>query len=82
MTNKSEIREHMEVTGSDGKHVGTVDSVEGDSIKLTASDPTSGGRHHFIPADMVASVRDGAVYLNLSAEEARRQWQEGAPATR
>ena len=82
MNNTSEIREHMEVIGSDGKHVGTVDSIEGNSIKLMASDPTSGGRHHFISTDMLDSVTDGAVRLNLSAEEARQQWQEGAPATR
>ena len=30
------IKEHMEVLGSDGKHVGTVDHLEGaDRIKLT-----------------------------------------------
>jgi len=37
------IREHMEVVGSDGKHIGTVDHVEGSRLKLTKSDPSSGG---------------------------------------
>ena len=30
-----DIKEHMEVIGADGVHVGTVDKVEGDRIKLT-----------------------------------------------
>ena len=33
--NKNQIREHVEVLGSDDKHVGTVDHLEGESqIKL------------------------------------------------
>jgi hypothetical protein len=31
----AEIKEHMEVIGADGVHVGTVDRVEGRRIKLT-----------------------------------------------
>ena len=38
MVNASQIHEHMEIKGSDGQHVGTVDRVEGDRIKLTKSD--------------------------------------------
>ena len=37
----SDIKEHMEVIGADGVHVGTVDKVEGSRIKLTKKD--SGG---------------------------------------
>ena len=33
-----QIREHMEVIGADGVHVGTVDHVDGDRIKLTKGD--------------------------------------------
>ncbi len=36
------IREHMEVIGADGGHVGTVDKVEGDRIKLTKKDDPDG----------------------------------------
>lgn len=39
------IREHMEVIASCGKHVGVVDHVEGNSVKLTKSDPTAAGQH-------------------------------------
>ena len=31
MFKKAEIKEHMEVLGSDGQHVGTVDHLEGSS---------------------------------------------------
>ena len=38
------IKQHMEVLGSDGAHVGTVDHLEGgDVIKLAKDDPDAGG---------------------------------------
>src|SRR6516164_417371 len=44
------IKEHMEVLGADGVHVGTADKLEGrDHVKLTKDDPDAGGEHHFIP---------------------------------
>ena len=46
-----DIKEHMEVIGADGVHVGTVDKVEGGRIKLTKKDSGEGshkGHHHFI----------------------------------
>ena len=37
------IKEHMEVVGADGVHVGTVDHLEGsDQVKLTKDDPDAG----------------------------------------
>ena len=47
------VTEHMEVVGSDGSHVGTVDGTRGDSIILTRSDPSAGGIHHRIPCGWV-----------------------------
>lgn len=75
MVDASQIREHMEVKGSDGKHVGTVDHMENGRIKLTKSDPASGGKHHFLDMNMVDEIKGGAVCLNKSADEARRMWQ-------
>lgn len=69
--NSSQIQEHMPVIGSDGEHVGTVDRVEGDRIKLTKSDPAAGGMHHYISMDQVEAVEDGEVHLMISADEAR-----------
>ncbi len=70
-----QIKEHMEVVGSDGKHVGIVDQLEGrERIKLSKADPKSGGRHHYIPCEWV--VRVGAhVHLNKTSREAIEQWQ-------
>ena len=68
----SEVREHMEVVGSDGEHVGTVDKVEGDRIKLTKKDDPdgSGQHHHYLPVSSIASVGD-KVSLNMPGGEAR-----------
>lgn len=67
------IGEHMEVIGSCGTRLGTVDRVEGNSIKLTRDDPKAGGRHHWIPTDWVESV-DDRVHLNKDCDDAVREW--------
>jgi hypothetical protein len=70
-----DIREHMEVVGMDGRHVGAVDHVEdGGIVKLAKKDPSAGGRHHFIPLEWVDYV-DDKVHLNHPAMEAIVQWQ-------
>lgn len=70
----SGIREHMEVVGSDGGHVGTVDKVEGGRIKLTKRDDPdgSGQHHHYIGMDAVGSVEGDKVRLSISADWARQ----------
>lgn len=75
MVDASQIQEHMEVKGSDGKHVGTVDHMDNGRIKLTKSDPASGGRHHYLDMNLVKEIKGGAVCLNKSADEARQMWQ-------
>ena len=73
-----DVKEHMEVVGSDDKHVGTVDHMEGaDRIKLAKNDPAAGGKHHFIPIDFVEYV-DGKVHLNKSSKQAMAEWQSAA----
>ena len=69
----SQIKEHMAVVGSDGGHVGTVDGLEEDLIKLTKQDDP-GGRamhHHYLPVSAVAAVENGTVRLNMDAHRAR-----------
>jgi hypothetical protein len=75
MTDASEIREHMEVIGSDGAHVGTVDHMEDGRIKLTRSDPSSGGRHHYLRLEEVAGVEGDKVRLSSDAARARETWE-------
>jgi hypothetical protein len=70
-----QVREHMEVCGSDGEHLGTVDKVAGDRIILTKSDPAAGGHHHSIPCSWIQSV-DEKVTINKTAEQAKDQWRD------
>lgn len=71
----AQIKEHMEVVGSDREHVGIVDKVEGERIKLTHHDSQAGGKHHFLPLSAVTSV-DEFVTLTMTADEAKAQWEE------
>jgi hypothetical protein len=73
MADMSGIREHMEVIGADGVHIGTVDAVEGQRIKLTRKDSGQGshkGHHHFIPASLVAEVEGDKVRLSANSDVA------------
>ncbi|WP_326523736.1 DUF2171 domain-containing protein [Sphingomonas sp.] len=79
MTDASNIREHMDVIGADGVHVGTVDRVEGDHIKLTKKDSSAEvegatgsheGHHHRIPIGLVAEVEGDTVRLSATAANA------------
>jgi hypothetical protein len=69
------IKEQMEVVGSDGVHVGTVDHLEGpDMVKLAKSDPDADGEHHFIPLAWVDHV-EMKVHLKQSGAEAKARWK-------
>lgn len=73
MADLSAIQEHFEVIGADGVHVGTVDKVEGDRIKLTKADSGEGsheGHHHFISGGLVAAVEGDKVRLSANADVA------------
>jgi hypothetical protein len=73
MTDVSRIREHMEVIGADGVHVGTVDRVEGGHIKLTRKDSGEGshkGHHHTVPLALVADIEGDRVRLSANADVA------------
>ena len=69
----SQIGEHAEVLSADNQHIGTIDSVEGERIKLTRKDSTD-AKHHFIPLSWVASASGGEVYLNRNAYVVREHW--------
>jgi hypothetical protein len=68
----------MEVIGADGAHVGTVDHVEGDRIKLTRHDSTAEledgqgatPRHHYISLGLVADVEGDQVRLSANGANA------------
>ncbi|MGB3739263.1 MAG: DUF2171 domain-containing protein [Pontixanthobacter sp.] len=66
MFEKLRIKEHMEVANSEGLHIGTVDKVEDDKIKLTKSD-SSDDLHHFLSMDDVKKIDDNRVYMKSGA---------------
>jgi len=75
----TEIKEHMEIIGADGVHIGTVDKVEGNRIKLTKKDSGEGshkGHHHFIDLGLVAGVEGNKVRLSAIGAVAVTMEQE------
>ena len=73
MSDINAIKEHMEVIGADGVHIGTVDRIVGDRIKLTKKDSGEGshrGHHHFISVGLVAEVEGNKVRLSANADVA------------
>ena len=71
-----DIREHMEVVGSDGGHVGRVDHLVGCDIELMKFDLGAGLKHHTVPVDWVDRVEDSKVWLNRTKEAAKAAWKQ------
>lgn len=72
-----QIRAHMEVIGADGVHLGTVDHVDGNRIKLTRRDSGAGfeggrhtGHHHYLPMGLIAEIEGERVRLSANADVA------------
>jgi len=70
-----QAKEHQEIVGSDGAHVGTVDHVRGDRILLTKTDKDAGGHHHSIPSAWIQSV-DDKVHISKTADQAHQAWRD------
>lgn len=79
MVDASQIKEHAEIIGADGVHVGTVDRVQDGRIKLTKKDSGAQvaegtgaheGHHHFISLGLVADVEGDTVRLSANADVA------------
>ena len=70
MSGFEDIREHMEVIGADGVHIGTVDRVEENRIKLIRADSGIGHEEHhqFIPRGLVAEVEGDQVRLTARGD--------------
>jgi hypothetical protein len=67
---KYKIKENMEVIGADGIHVGTVDLVEGDRIKLKTYDShgqQSHQHHHYVEKSFIADVEGDRIRLSANA---------------
>ena len=70
MSGFENIRENMEVIGADGVHIGTVDRVEGERIKLIRADSgvAHEEHHHYIPRGLVAEVEGDKVRLTARGD--------------
>jgi hypothetical protein len=84
MSGFEDIREHMEVIGADGVHLGTVDRIEGDRIKLIRADSGVGHQdeHHYVPKGLVAEVEGEQVRLTARGDvvaDLFEQEQSGDP---
>ncbi len=66
MIDTARIREHMEVIDSQGRHIGTVDRIEGARIKLTSRDATD-GQHHHVDTDAIDRVDGDRLVLREGA---------------
>jgi hypothetical protein len=69
----SRIRESMEVIGADGAHIGTVDRLDGQRIKLKKQDSGEGahrGHHHFVSLGLVADIEGDKVRLSANGNVA------------
>ena len=79
MSGFEDVREHMEVIGADGVHLGMVDRIEGDRIKLTKAENVGSheGHHHYISRGLVAEVEGNKVRLSANADVAVTFEEEG-----
>ena len=78
MADLTQITEHMDIVGADGVHVGTVDKVEGDRIKMTKADSGShGDHHHYLSGGLVAAVEGNQVRLSATGASAMLLEEEG-----
>ena len=71
MSDLSQIKEHMNIIGADGVHLGTLDRVENGRIKMTKADSGShGDHHHYISGGLVAGIEGENVRLSASGDAA------------
>jgi hypothetical protein len=73
---RDQIKEHMDVVGSDTNKFGTVDHLDsGETIKLTKDGE---GNHHWIPLAWVTRV-DERVHLDRPGHQAANEWSDTPP---
>jgi hypothetical protein len=70
----AQVREHMDVVGSDDQSVGKVDMVRGDKIILTKD--SQGGVHKSLGCTAIDRIEGDKLILAQPADEAKRQLVE------
>jgi hypothetical protein len=81
MIQASQIRDHMQIVGSDGQQLGSVERVDGTSrIKFA---PKGAARaDHFIPLDWVASVEGQTIKLSKPSHDVQQELERSGTARR
>lgn len=82
MADLSQVKENMEIVGADGVHIGTVDKVDGNRIKMTKHDSGShGDHHHYVAGGLVAAVEGNKVRLSAAGAAAAmlEEEKDGGP---
>lgn len=70
MNFQSQVRPDMEVVGADGVHVGIVDHIDENRIKLRRKDEAHGvetKHHRYISVNNIASTEGGKLWLSAEA---------------
>jgi hypothetical protein len=78
MIHQSQVKPQMEIICAGGDHVGTVEHVDGNRIKLAKHDHDPHGRQYYLPMSAVDQVEDGKLKLNIGATKAKHV-MEGEP---
>jgi hypothetical protein len=78
MSGFEDIKEHMEVIGADGVHIGTVDHIDGDRIKLTKADSgvAHTDHHHYISRGLFAGIEGDKVRLSATGANVAALFEE------
>jgi hypothetical protein len=74
MGSLNDIRVKMEVVDVSGLHVGFVEEVEGETIRLLRNDPDPAAEHHRVPLGWVEGVGQ-TVRLSRSVKDVTANWR-------
>ncbi|HUI34247.1 MAG TPA: DUF2171 domain-containing protein [Stellaceae bacterium] len=81
MVQASQIRNQMQIVGSDGQQLGSVEQVDGSSrIKFAPRTATSRKGDHFIPLAWVTSVEGQTVRLSKSSHDVQQELERAGTA--
>ena len=79
MIQASQIRNQMQIVGSDGQQLGSVQQVDASSrIKFAPKTAAAGKGDHFIPLAWVTSVEGQTVRLSKSSHDVQQELERTA----
>jgi hypothetical protein len=82
MVQASQIKDRMQIVGSDGHQLGAVERVDGSSRIKFAPGGATGAGDHFIPLAWVASIDGQTVRLSKSSHDVQQELERSGAARR